>query len=177
MPADEGKWVRSKASVNSAPREAQLGRKGPRPCRPSRAGVCHLARCSTLGGDQALARFSEQTSVATTSGGGALARGVGAPWLPETGAATDCAWSTDRPAVSAMSVAMSAQSQGPVFGFILIDPGKSDVVSQVVADRVFPDRRFDQAQAQLMNRFLSWCVRHWRGWRRYSINLVCMHLY
>ena len=65
---------------------------------------------------------------------------------------------------------------GLPFGFIFINPGKSDVVSEVVTDRVFPDRRFDQAQAQLMNRFFSWCVRHRRGWRRYSITLVCIQL-
>src|SRR5207247_6944379 len=46
------------------------------------------------------------SSVATTSGGDALARRVEAFGLPEAGAVTDCAWSTDRPAVSAMSVAM-----------------------------------------------------------------------
>src|SRR5262245_45874037 len=44
------------------------------------------------------------SGVATTSGGGALARGVEVFGLPETGA--DCAFSTDRPAVSAMITAM-----------------------------------------------------------------------
>src|ERR1041385_5767161 len=67
--------------------------------------------------------------------------------------------------------------RGLPFSFIFKKPGKRDVVSEVVADRVFPDGRFDQAQAQLMNRFFSWCVRHRRGWRRYSIDLVCIHLY
>ena len=49
---------------------------------------------------------------------------------------------------------------GLPFGFSFVNPGKSDVVSEVLTDRVFPDRRFDQAQAQLMNRFFSWRVRH-----------------
>src|SRR5206468_5211239 len=66
---------------------------------------------------------------------------------------------------------------GPPLGFTLKNPDKSDVVSEIVTNRVFPDCRFDQAQAQLMNRFFPWCVRHRRGWRRYSINLVCIHLY
>ena len=46
------------------------------------------------------------SSVVTTSEVAGLARWVDPVCLPETGAVADCAWSADRPTVSAMSVAM-----------------------------------------------------------------------
>ena len=65
---------------------------------------------------------------------------------------------------------------GLPLGFIFINAGKSDVVSEeVVTNRVLPDRRFDQAQAQLMNWYLSRCIRHRmarRGWRKKRLSTV-----
>src|SRR5439155_23860389 len=46
------------------------------------------------------------SSVATTSGGAGFARRVDPVWLPEAGALSVCACSADRPAVSAMSIAI-----------------------------------------------------------------------